>query len=82
MISAVSAWKASGRTPGSRERLLRDLSTIPGVYVPSCYDVVYDGPALAAVVPKYPETPERVQKRTIADLGAWPYPKHQLVPMT
>jgi len=26
--------------------------------------------------------PAAVEKRTIADLGAWPYPKQQLVPMT
>lgn len=79
---AVSEWKSSGRTPGSRERLLRDLATIPGVYVPSCYEVVYEGPALVAVIPRYSDVPERVEKRTIADLAAWPYPKRQLVPMT
>ena len=49
---------------------------------PSCYDVVYDGPRLVAVTPRYPDVPERVEKRTIADLAAWPYPKQQLVPMT
>ncbi|HVA74669.1 MAG TPA: TIGR03960 family B12-binding radical SAM protein [Acidimicrobiales bacterium] len=80
--AAVADWKAGGRTPGSRERLLRDLASIPGVYVPSCYDVVYEGPALLSVAPKYPDVPERVEKRTIADLAAWPYPKRQLVPMT
>ena len=26
--------------------------------------------------------PERVEKRTIADLAQWPYPKRQLVPLT
>ncbi len=25
--------------------------------------------------------PEQVEKRTIADLGEWPYPKQQLVPL-
>jgi radical SAM superfamily enzyme YgiQ (UPF0313 family) len=29
-----------------------------------------------------PAAPEVVEKRTIADLGAWPYPMHQLVPLT
>ena len=29
----------------------------------------------------FPETPERVEKRTISDLGEWPYPKRQLVPL-
>ena len=28
-----------------------------------------------------PGVPERVEKRTIADLGEWPYPKQQLVPL-
>jgi radical SAM family uncharacterized protein len=82
ITGAVREWKSGGRTAGSRQRLLRDLASQPGVYVPSCYDVVYDGPRLVAVTPRYPEVPERVQKLTIADLAAWPYPKQQLVPMT
>jgi radical SAM family uncharacterized protein len=82
ITGAVREWKSGGRTAGSRQRLLRDLASLPGVYVPSCYDVVYDGPRLVAVTPRYPEVPERVEKLTIADLAAWPYPKQQLVPMT
>ena len=78
----VGEWKAGGRTAGSRERLLRDLATVAGVYVPSMYDVAYDGPHLVAVTPRYPDVPERVEKRTVADLGEWPYPKRQLVPLT
>jgi radical SAM family uncharacterized protein len=38
-------------------------------------------PRLAATTPRFAETPERVEKRTIADLGRWPYPKQQLVPL-
>ncbi len=38
-------------------------------------------PALVGTVARFPETPERVEKRTISDLGAWPYPKQQLVPL-
>ena len=82
VTQVIGRWKASGRTPGSRERVLRELASVPGVYVPSLYDCVYDGPALIDVVPRYPDVPARVEKRTIADLGQWPYPKHQLVPLT
>src|SRR3954447_3594983 len=82
VTEVVRAWKASGRTAGSRERVLRELAGVPGVYVPSLYDCVYDGPALIDVVPRYPDVPSRVEKRTIADLGQWPYPKQQLVPLT
>jgi radical SAM family uncharacterized protein len=67
---------------GSRPDLLRALAQVPGVYVPSMYEVVYDGPAVASVTPRYPDVPAVVEKRTIADLGAWPYPKTPLVPLT
>jgi radical SAM family uncharacterized protein len=82
ITGAVQDWKSGGRTAGSRQRLLRDLARRPGLYVPSCYDVAYEGPRLVAVTPRYPEVPERVEKLTIADLAAWPYPRRQLVPMT
>jgi len=64
-----------------RAALLEALSRVPGVYVPSCYDVAYDDGRLVGVAPRSPGTPERVEKRTITDLGAWPYPRRQLVPL-
>lgn len=85
LSEAIGEWKRSGGALAtdysSRERLLRDLATIPGVYVPSMYEVSYDGTSIAAVTPRYPETPPTVDKRTVADLGEWPYPKNQLVPV-
>src|SRR4029077_13736183 len=33
------------------------------------------------ITPRFPDVPERVEKRTVADLAAWPYPKNQLVPL-
>ncbi len=82
ITEAVRQWKAGGRTAGSRQRILHDLARVRGVYVPSCYDVTYEGPKLVSVTPRYPDVPERVEKRTIADLAAWPYPRRQLVPLT
>ena len=82
VTEVVGAWKRSGRTEGSREHVLRELSHVPGVYVPSMYDVEYEGADLKAVTPRYPDVPAVVEKRTIADLGEWPYPKSQLVPLT
>ncbi len=82
ITEVVRAWKNSGRTPGSRERVLHELATIPGVYVPSMYDVAYDGERLVSVTPRYSDVPEAVVKRTVADLADWPYPRNQLVPLT
>ncbi|MGI9604531.1 MAG: TIGR03960 family B12-binding radical SAM protein [Acidimicrobiales bacterium] len=81
-ITAVfHAWKATGRE-GGRSSVLRELSHVEGVYVPSLYEVTYDGQDLVSVAPMFPDVPARVEKRTIADLGDWPYPKTPLVPIT
>jgi len=76
-ITAVLA----GRGRRDRAAVLRDLAAVPGVYVPCLYDVEYDGPFLAGVRPRYADVPAQVDKRTVADLAEWPYPKHQLVPL-
>src|SRR5919106_4075444 len=38
ITEVVREWKSSGRTAGSRERVLRELASVPGVYAPSMYD--------------------------------------------
>jgi radical SAM family uncharacterized protein len=82
ITEVVREWKASGRTEGSRQQVLKALAGIAGVYVPSLYEAHYDGADLVAVEPCEPGVPELVEKRTVADLAAWPYPRRQLVPLT
>lgn len=82
ITDVIAPWKRAGKPVGSRLRLLRDLAAIEGVYVPSLYDVAYDGPRIAEVTPRYPDVPAVVNKRTVADLAEWPYPRRQLVPLT
>src|SRR3954465_7189212 len=79
IADVVGAWKRGGRA--SREAVLRELATITGVYVPAMYEVDYDGPAIAEIRPRFPDVPAVVDKRTVADLADWPYPKQQLVPL-
>jgi radical SAM family uncharacterized protein len=80
MASVIGAWKRCGRA-GGREAVLHELATVPGCYVPSMYEVSYDGPQLRAVEPRYADLPAVVDKRTVADLADWPYPRNQLVPL-
>jgi radical SAM family uncharacterized protein len=86
ITEVLAEWKKGGKTEGSRHQVLRALAAVPGVYVPSMYEVTYTGPGLTgrieAVTPRYPDVPARVEKRTVADLAQWPYPKRQLVPLT
>ncbi len=65
-----------------RQALLRALADVESVYVPSLYEVSYDGPVATAIKPTAPGVPELIEKRTVADLADWPYPKEQLVPLT
>lgn len=80
ITAAVSRWRAEGKL--DRAALHRSLAQIEGVYVPSLYRPIFDGPAQVGLEILDPAAPQVVEKRTIADLGEWPYPKHQLVPLT
>ncbi len=65
-----------------RRALLLELAQLDSVYVPSLYEMTYDGPSVAAVQPLIDGLPTLIEKRTVADLADWPYPKEQLVPLT
>ncbi len=79
-IAAVRAWKKSGEP---REACLRRLAKIPGVYVPSFYEVTYheDG-TIAAFTPTCPEAPATVQKGLVLDMDKAYYPTEIPVPYT
>ncbi|MEJ5249736.1 MAG: TIGR03960 family B12-binding radical SAM protein [Caldilinea sp.] len=66
VIDAVREWKQAGQ---SRYDLLERLVRIPGVYVPSFYEVSYaaDG-TIAAVRPTHPDAPAEVRKRIVTVL--------------
>lgn len=71
--------KAEGWT---KEQFLREVSHVPGVYVPSLYTVAYheDG-TLASVIAK-DGAPETVTKRIVEDLDRAYFPTQMLVPST
>ena len=75
-------WLAQPVTGRDRQDLLVALAGVDGVYVPALYRPRYVGGRLVATEPVHPAAPERVEKRTVADLADWPYPKQQLVPLT
>ena len=81
-ITRVLASQPTATDATMRTATLEALAGLAGVYVPSLYDVSYDGPAVSAVVPASASAPVQVSKRTVADLAQWPYPKRQLVPLT
>ena len=78
-IEVYKQWKASGLP---REEYLKMASKIPGIYVPSLYDVEYneDG-TIKAVTPKPGSgAPEIVYKAMVSDLTSATYPEKLIVP--
>ncbi|MEA3344638.1 MAG: TIGR03960 family B12-binding radical SAM protein [Chloroflexota bacterium] len=72
LARTVARWKGE-------EELLRRLATIPGVYVPSLYQVRYRADStIAGVQPRISEAPKTVHKRVLPRLG--PIPTHPIVP--
>lgn len=70
--------KANG---GSRQEFLRKASKIPGIYVPSLYQVSYkeDG-TIASFSPIYEDVPSVVQKQLVLDMTEAVYPEKPVVP--
>lgn len=59
----------------SRKERLLALAKLPGVYVPSLYQVTEKG-----TVPICPEAPEKVVRTIVKDLDATPFIENQVVP--
>lgn len=81
LILSVNKWRKTGST--NREELLFCLAQIPGIYVPSFYDVSYneDG-TIQKIIPNKLGVPDTVVKRVVKNLDDFPYPKRPIVPYT
>ena len=65
----------------SRTAFLREASKIPGIYVPSLYQVSYneDG-TIREFSPLYEDVPPTVKRQVLSDMNAGIYPTKPLVP--
>ena len=70
--------KAEG---AGRREFLQKAASIPGIYVPSLYEVRYhsDG-TLAAFTPSFPGIPKKVEKQVVMELNNSAYPTKPVVP--
>lgn len=65
-----------------KETLLLELAKVPGVYVPSFYDVTYlpDG-RIESICPNRPGVPARVTKAIVTNMDDYEPPKNFVVPL-
>jgi radical SAM family uncharacterized protein/radical SAM-linked protein len=77
LSDAVLSWK---RSRGSRQDLLWLLAEIPGVYVPSLFEVYYNSDkTIARYHPKKPGY-EKISRRVVPDLNLVPQAERPIVP--
>ncbi len=65
----------------TREAFLRAVCKIPGIYVPSLYDVTYkeDG-TINEIKPKYEDVPAKVRRVVLPNMDEGEYPMKPIVP--
>ena len=80
VLTCYRNWKREGK-PGGRQEFLHRAVRIPGVYVPSFYNVTYNEDfTIQAVTPNTPDAPATVTKRVVADLNKVDFPTAPVVP--
>ena len=74
-------YKEKKKTGMSRADFLHEAAKIPGIYVPSLYEVSYkeDG-TIADFAPIYEDVPATVEKQLVMDMTEAPYPEAPVVP--
>ena len=83
MLQDICACVEKGKKAGwNKEQLLAALAGLPGVYVPSFYDVSYEEDGrIRAVTPNRPGVPARVTKAIVKDMDSFPPPENFVVPI-
>lgn len=78
LMDLYKEWRSGG---ASREVFLKQAAQIPGIYVPSLYEVAYkeDG-TIASMAPRCPEAPEKVKKQLVLDMTDTFYPEKPVTP--
>ena len=68
-------------TGASRSEFLHEAAKIPGIYVPSLYEVTYkeDG-TMEAFTPIYDDVPQKVEKQLVMEMTEAVYPEKPVVP--
>ena len=72
-------WKTA-QCPGGRAAFLRRAAQIEGIYVPSLYEIAYDGPKVTEVKAIVPEAKALIYKRVVKDLDAVTFAEKPVVP--
>ena len=83
VILEILALAAEAKKGGwDKRELLKKLSELEGIYIPSLYEVEYGGTGAISLVTTAEGAPERVTKRIIRDFDKSYFPQSPIVPST
>ena len=82
MLEVLDLCRSAKARGLSKAELLREAARIPGVYVPSLYDVSYHEDGTVREVTPREGAPARVGKRIVKDLDGMFFPEDFVVPFT
>ena len=78
LIDCYKLWKNQGK---SRKEFLIEAAKIPGIYVPSLYEVQYNEDlTIASFKAAVDGIPEKIEKQVVSDLANTYYPSKPVVP--
>jgi len=77
----VRDWKLQV-APTSKLELLKELSRLKGIYVPSFFDVGYDPCGVVRSIEALEPGYTAVEKALVPDINTYPFPSRQIVPYT
>ncbi len=81
-VEIVDLYDKAKAEDWSKERFLLAVSKIPGVYVPSFYEHLYNPDGTICSITAHNDAPKTVTKRIIEDLDSAYYPTEMIVPST
>lgn len=77
----LDLYKVYKHSDMDRGQYLREASKIPGIYVPSMYEVTYnDDGTINEVSKKYSDIPAKVKRQVVKDFENVPYPVKPVIP--
>ena len=78
LLDLYKTYKNSDMT---KEEFLRKASNVPGIYVPSLYEVTYkeDG-TVKSITPIYEDVPAKIKRQVVTDFDKVSYPMAPVVP--
>lgn len=78
-LEVIDLYKECKKNGDSKDEFLKKAAKIEGVYVPSLYEVSYDGDKISSITAK-DGAPKTIKKRIIKDLDKAHYPESFVVP--